>query len=117
LVLFASDRCRFSHDELSAWTALLERIAFTRNTRVIIISSNGDEIAHRLQDLAVDKRVEYVSARVTDVVAFGVETGLTGTPTTAILDSRFRIKLATERVSPTAADEIVRVFARQSGNH
>jgi hypothetical protein len=116
LLLFVSDRCPHSHDELATWKRLLRETPFTRDDMVIIISSHGGAIGKSLEDVAIERHVPHVVAVITDVLAFGIETGLVGTPTTAILDRRFRLRLVAERVTPTVADEIIRVFFRQSGN-
>lgn len=116
LLLVASDRCQYSQDEFTVWTRLLHEAPLRPDDSIIIISLRGNKLAKRLAEAAAKRHVSVVIGRPIDAITFGVGTGLSTTPTTAILDSRFRIRLVTERVSPTVAHEMNRLLAEKSVN-
>ena len=113
LLLVASDRCQYSLDEFAVWTKLLRDAPLKSGDSVVIISLRGNKLAKRLAEVAAKRHLSVVIGQPIDAITFGVGTGLSATPATAILDSRFRIRLVTERVSPAVVDEIVRIFAEE----
>jgi len=115
LLIVVSDSCRFSHHEVPTWTSLMRDLPFSSDDTVIIVSTHGDQLARQLDRVASTRPVRHAVLRVTDILAFGLSTGLQGTPRTVILDNTRRVRLVTERVTPTVAD-LIRVFARQHSN-
>ena len=107
LVLISSDQCPYSLAEVDRWRELLARVPFGPDDTVIHMSVSGTGVAGELADM---EHVPFQFLQFTDYAAFAQETGLAWTPGVAVLDARFRLRLASSRVTPTVAKHVANFF-------
>lgn len=107
LVLISSDHCPYSLAEVDGWRELLGRVPFRSDDAVIHMSVSGTGVASALADM---EHVPLQFLQFTDYAAFAEETGLASTPAVVLLDARFRLRLASSRITPTVAKHVVNFF-------
>ena len=76
------------------------------------MSVSGTGVASALADM---EHVPFQFLQFTDYVAFAQETGLAWTPAVALLDARFRLRLASSRLTPTVEKHVVNFFGNVEG--
>jgi hypothetical protein len=111
LLFLASDRCTYCWEQLGPWEDLLRRIQFHPDDVVVIVSLHGKQLADRLAATARTLGARQLLMDPVNPVVFGVETGLMTTPLAAVLDGHLRVQASSERITPSVADQLVRVFA------
>jgi hypothetical protein len=114
LVLVTSDQCRYSQDEMSAWEALFGKLTVRSGITVVMVSTHGDAIPTRLRTALDLRGIPNQTLQVSNRAAFVEETGLGWTPHTVALDSKMRVRLTSERVTPTVAEQLTAWTFEQS---
>jgi len=111
LVLISADECQYSQAELPRWLKLLDRVRFDDRDEVLLVSSSGSRIQDALQSVLDGRGTAYRRLVVLNRAGFGANTGVSWTPETLALDGSMRIRIASERVTPTVEDQVVRWWA------
>ena len=113
LLLFGSDDCRATTEILDNWVALIRSVPFQRDDNIIVISV-GDRTANTLRAVIQERGIAATVFSVTDVITWTQSSGITGTPSTLLLDEQNRVRLmATPAFVRDRQDVIRRYFDRQ----
>lgn len=110
LVLVCSDLCPQSQAEVPAWMRLLDAVSWGDDDRLVVLTAHGRQIPDQLLSGSRVRSIRHEIVRVTDVMSFRARTGIGWTPATLALDGAMRVRAVTERLTPMAADHLIRMF-------
>lgn len=116
LVIVSSDECAYSQREVTNWTRLLREAPFSAKDVVISISTVGTKIPSQLESILSMRRVAFRRQRVTNIGAFGQQTGVSWTPQTLVLDKEMRVRLQSEKVTQVVFEEVLRQLSIGGSN-
>ena len=112
LVMVFSDHCAPSRREAVAWKRLLETMR-PEGVRLVLVSRQGRKLSSALARTARARGWLCKEARVRDATAFAERTGIAWSPELLVLDSRSRVRLASEQLMP-AVEREVRTLVEQA---
>ena len=110
LAIVTADDCGYCLKEVGAWLSLLESIRLDGDEEVLLLTTSGRNIPSQLEKVLKRRGARYQILNIEARAAFGQRTGISWTPETLVLDREFRIRISSERVTPTVRELVLRWF-------
>lgn len=100
LLFVTSDSCSYSKSQVDSLLNLIRRGEPLPSLILVSLSSHA-QVQEPLVGALSARRMSYQQLTVTDSYAFSEDTGLAWTPAIVLLGRRMRVRLVTERLTPT----------------
>jgi hypothetical protein len=110
LLLVASDDCSACLKNLSAWRRLIDELPVVKDDELVVASFRGTHMPTELTDLGARRGLQVRPLLIEQQAAFAITTGITLTPTTAVLDEDERVRFITNALAPAAAEALLTVW-------
>ena len=100
LLILTSDVCDGCQAVLPNWRTLIDTLPVTPTDELVVASFRGNALLSELAERAARRGMRSRALQITQQAVFALATGLTTTPTTAVLDEQERIRFFSTNLSP-----------------